>query len=169
MPALPVQLTAIFDDFDAFIRGLEVVRSRRLSPCAVYSPMPLEGYDELLPRRSIIATCLALGALMSGCALAFWLCVDAGRMLVMARSPRVVEPHVPGSIVSFEYFALVAALLAIAVVVWVISTPPRVLPTERYPGLTQDEYAFSVACAEEQEGPLREALTAAGAAAIQVG
>ena len=162
-----ITLTGIFDNFDAFIAALEAAHKRGAAPSAVYSPMPLEGYDELLPRRSIIATFVAVGALLSGCALAFWLCVDAGRILAMAHNSQALQPHLAGSIVNFEFLILTAALLAIAAVVWVISTPPRVLPTDKCPGLTEDQYAFSVACAEGQREAWAEAFRAAGAAEIR--
>ena len=158
-----VRVTASFTDLPPFLEALRRLRSAGVERFAVYSPVPLDEYEHLMPRQGSPIRWYALVAGVLGCVSGFALCLGASRFFSLIVGGKPVASWVPFCVIAFELTILTAALVTMGAALGF----PRLFPRSPGPGydpsFSVDAFGLSVLCAEDRREAVAELLREAGA------
>jgi molybdopterin-containing oxidoreductase family membrane subunit len=162
-----VRVTASFPAFEPFLAALHSLRKAGVERFAVYSPVPLHEYEDLLPRRGSPLRWYALAAGVLGCVGGFALCLIASRFYGVVVGGKPLDSWIPYCVVAFELTVLIAGVVTMATVFLHSRLYPRPLSSAYDPGFSVDQFGISVPCEGEQRQTVAGLLREAGAETVK--
>jgi hypothetical protein len=156
-------LTSSFVEAPALLAALKRLREAGQRELQLYTPVGIPEAEQYLPRRGSPIRFLVLVAGITGCALAFWMCIGSAELyglFVGAKPPASVLPY---CVIGFELTVLLGGLTAFFGVVALARLRPRALPAGYLPEFSEDRFGLVVSCAPGEAAAVARLLREAGA------
>ena len=157
------RVISVFREASGLAAALREAKARDLGGLAVFSPVGLPAFEHLLPRRGSPIRFFVLAAGITGCILAFWMCIGSALLYGLIVGGKWPASWLPYCVIGFELTILLGGLATVAAILALGRLSPR-SPRESYdPRVQVDKFAIAVCCDTEQLAAVDRLLRDAGA------
>jgi len=161
------RVVAEFADFGAFIGALKSLRELEFRDFSVFSPVELDDYEELMPRRGSPIPWIALGTGFVGAFLGFLLAAGSASLYKLMVGGKPWENWVVYCVVGFEAIILTTALVTVNAIFGFSRLWPRRVRDDYSEHFSADSFGITAQCGSGDCDDIIELLQTAGASEIR--
>jgi len=156
-----------FHELDTTVDAIKSLKTKRLGDVTVYTPTIRHEIDDAIDAPVSVVRRFTLVGGVLGVSFGYWIAIWSSEYWPLVTGGKAIASWIPYTIIGFEVFVLVGALLTVAGM-FINSRIPRLTTTTGYdPRFSAGHFGIYIDCPPDKAGQAEEMLRQAGAVEVR--